>query len=307
MDPSTQPQDFPIACYRFHLRVTRPLTLPVYKGSTFHGGFGHALGRIGPRYRNYFFTPSPQSERTARQALPKPFMLIPPLEEKMEYVVGDDLQCGLMLYGGAINHFMIAFAALECLGRDLGLGRNEGRFRIDSVDQLTMDNSHVVFADDAWFPMQKPICVREILNSQHISGESVTLSFATRLRLKHDNLLVREPPSFIILLDRILGRVNSLAALYGGGALVPQGEKRQLLRLAESVKIHHAGTNARWVEWDRPPKPGKEKMSFGGLLGDISYTGDVDPFIPWLSLGQWTGVGGKTSFGLGKYRMEVAS
>jgi CRISPR/Cas system endoribonuclease Cas6 (RAMP superfamily) len=45
-------------------------------------------------------------------------------------------------------------------------------------------------------------------------------------------------------------------------------------------------------------------MSFGGLLGEIGYAGELAPFIPWLTLGQWTGIGGKTSFGLGLYNLD---
>jgi CRISPR/Cas system endoribonuclease Cas6 (RAMP superfamily) len=46
-------------------------------------------------------------------------------------------------------------------------------------------------------------------------------------------------------------------------------------------------------------------MSFGGLLGETVYTGELSPFVPWLALGQWVGVGGKTSFGLGLYQLEI--
>ncbi len=44
-------------------------------------------------------------------------------------------------------------------------------------------------------------------------------------------------------------------------------------------------------------------MKFGGLLGSISYEGDLAPFMPYLALGEWLHVGGKTSFGLGRYRI----
>jgi len=44
-------------------------------------------------------------------------------------------------------------------------------------------------------------------------------------------------------------------------------------------------------------------MKFGGLLGTITYAGDLEPFIPYLALGEWIHIGGKTSFGLGKYNI----
>ncbi|MGH8590087.1 MAG: CRISPR system precrRNA processing endoribonuclease RAMP protein Cas6, partial [Gammaproteobacteria bacterium] len=42
----------------------------------------------------------------------------------------------------------------------------------------------------------------------------------------------------------------------------------------------------------------------GGLLGQITYRGDLSPFLPWLALGEWMHIGGKTSFGLGRYTIE---
>lgn len=44
-------------------------------------------------------------------------------------------------------------------------------------------------------------------------------------------------------------------------------------------------------------------MKFGGLLGSITYFGNVGIFLPYLALGQWVHVGGKSTFGLGAYRM----
>ena len=40
-------------------------------------------------------------------------------------------------------------------------------------------------------------------------------------------------------------------------------------------------------------------IKFGGLLGKITYRGDLTPFLPWFALGEWTHIGGKTSFGSG--------
>lgn len=305
MDDLPGPPDLEIACYQFLFRVTHPISLPEYKGSTFHGGFGHALARIGRRFLDYFFASPASGNRHSRQVLPKPFMLVPPLEEKRFYDPGDEMQCGLILFGEAIRHFMIAFAAMESLGQDLGLGRSEGRFRIESVDQLTLDGPHRLFADDDWFPGPEPVRARKVLEIHRIESRRADLSLATRLRLKHNNLLVREAPSFSVLFGRLAGRINSLAAFYGGGMLMPPSEKREMLEAAKAIRLDPLRTTARWVEWTRPAKPGKEEMSFGGLLGEIGYIGEMTPFTPWLALGQWTGLGGKTSFGLGLYHLEI--
>jgi hypothetical protein len=297
--------DFPLVSLRFTLHVTQRIALPTYKGSTFHGGFGHALARIGPRFRDYFFAASSVSGVTGQQALPKPFMLIPPLAEQTDYSPGDSIQFDLILFGHAMSHFMIAFAAIECLGSNLGIGRNSGRFRIATIEQHTLEGPQTLFADDDWAGFPKPIFSRQILDAGRIDAHEIVLSLLTRLRLKHDNALVHNAPIFAIFFDRLLGRINSLSALYGKGMLVPPTEKHRLLALAKNVELAHSASNVCWVDWERPQKAGKDAMSFGGLLGAMRYTGKLAPFMPWLTLGQWTGIGGKTSFGLGKYHMEV--
>jgi hypothetical protein len=304
MNEISTPNEFPIAYFRFLFRVTHSILLPPYKGSTFHGGFGYALSRMGRRFRDYFFRPSFAIKKKHGQALPKPFMLVPPLEAKTDYVPDDVMQCGLILFGDAIRYFMIAFAALECLGQELGLGKNKGLFQITSVEQLTLNGTILLFEDNHWYSISSPILAHEVLSAHKTEAKGLTLSLITRLRLKNDNRLVREIPPFSILFDRLIGRINSLSSLYGSGMLMPHSEKRSMLRAAQKVRMDHSGTTARWQEWTRPSKPGKPKMSFGGLLGEIGYAGELAPFIPWLALGQWTGIGGKTSFGLGLYNLD---
>jgi hypothetical protein len=212
---------------------------------------------------------------------------------------------GLILFGQAISHFMIAFAALEKLGRDMGLGRIEGRYRIQEVQQLTLDGSTTIFRDEEWLSNYSPIKASQILSQpQVLSCSRLNMTLTTRLRLKNNNRLVRNPPSFRLFFNRLAGRLNSLGALHGSGILLRPEEKMRLLSKAKAVQIDHRHTRCPWDEWQRPTKPGREPMNFGGLLGKITYEGNLSPFIPWLTLGQWTGLGGKTSFGLGLYSLD---
>ncbi|MCI5167907.1 MAG: CRISPR system precrRNA processing endoribonuclease RAMP protein Cas6, partial [Candidatus Electrothrix sp. GM3_4] len=62
--------------------------------------------------------------------------------------------------------------------------------------------------------------------------------------------------------------------------------------------------DACWRELPRFSGRQQQWMKFGGLLGSVSWQGRVEdfrPFLPYLAIGEWIHVGGKSSFGLGKY------
>ena len=46
-------------------------------------------------------------------------------------------------------------------------------------------------------------------------------------------------------------------------------------------------------------------MKLGGFVGQVTYAGDLEPFLPLLRLGTLVHIGKGTTFGLGKY--EVVS
>ena len=43
-------------------------------------------------------------------------------------------------------------------------------------------------------------------------------------------------------------------------------------------------------------------MKMGGFVGEITFEGDIEPFMPILKAGEVLHVGKGTGFGLGKYK-----
>lgn len=280
-----------VAKYLFRLKTETRIQLPPYKGSALHGGFGHALKKITPFYYQQLCEPGQSN------AHPKPYVLLPPLDSDTIYPPGHQFSCELTLFGNAILHFPICHAALEYLGREMGFGNNRGRFIVEGIE--TAQPTH---------------CSQQVEPGQGISGEDIaascpvmntnqiTIHFPTRLRLKADGRLIRQPPPFHLFFARLLGRLNTLSSLYGSGKIAEHDLRNELLQQAKKITIVKA--DAHWSDLPRFSGRQQSWMKFGGLLGSISYEGDLQPFLPYIALGEWTHVGGKTSFGLGKIAME---
>lgn len=266
-------EQFRLAKYSFTLEAIDNINLPAYKGSTFHGGFGHALMRISPIWYQYFFEPG----LNKKGDWPKPFVILPPLDELEHYAKGHQFHLELTLIGEATRHYAIAQAAIEFLGMQMGLGYEKGKYKIIDVvhSQPLVDSLENI--------------------------PQLRLHLPTRLRLKANNRIQRKTPDFQLFVTRLLGRIKTLENAYM--------EKRTdsdfyhgLIHQAKNIKVENS--QIKWDDWNRFSGSQKKWMKFGGLMGDITYAGDLEPFADVLKLGEWLHIGNKTSFGLGKYEIK---
>ncbi len=262
--------------YRFTLEAIDNITLPAYKGSTFHGGFGHALMKISPTWYRYFFEPNTNSNGD----WPKPFIILPPLDELERYPKGHQFHCELTMFGEATQHYAIAQAAIEYLGMEMGLGYEQGKYKIIDISKSQ--------------PTFQP-------SPSTSNSQLITLHLPTRLRLKANNRLYKQTPDFQLLMTRLLGRLKTLEKAYAEQT-IDMNTYQELISKSQNIKIK--SNTIQWDDWDRFSGRQKKWMKFGGLMGDVSYTGELQPFMEYLKLGEWLHIGGKTSFGLGKYELD---
>jgi len=291
------PGGFVTGCYQFTLQLSQPVNLPEYKGDVLHRALGKALAQISPRTGKYFFRPQPPPDWSSPgQTPPKPFLILPPQDAKTRYRKGDTLEFGITLFGSANQYLTLVFAALEKLGHDTGLHHDHGRYIIQRLRQITPTGAQTLFNGQQPPTPPNPVTGAQIFTTTPNTSQSITIDIHTRLRLKSHGKLVRNQLPLPTLTDRLAGRINTLAAMYCGGLLLPPEEKTALITLARTACIQQ--DNTRWRDWDR-----NEHIKFGGLTGSITYGNVPAVLLPWLSLGQWIGVGGKTSFGLGVYSL----
>ncbi|MGH9894792.1 MAG: hypothetical protein ACREA0_22995, partial [bacterium] len=256
---------------RFHLLAITPLQLSAYKGSTFHGAFGWALRRLYRPLYDQLYEPAatmlPSGDST-QVALPKPFVLVPPLETQCEYPPGSRLSCDLLLIGPACYSLTACLCAFEHLGRE-GLGSTRGRFNLERVERLIPSGPPCLLLEQgrsAVMHPDPPTTSQEVIRGwADRDVDKVTLTFDTRLRLKKDNCLLRICPEFATFLERVIARINLLSGAYHGRPMLEHRAKQALLEQAKEVAVR--SHDLVWDDWARYSGRQKEWMQFGGLLG----------------------------------------
>lgn len=124
----------------------------------------------------------------------------------------------------------------------------------------------------------------------------------TPLRLKHQNKFQNRLP-FHLLIRTALRRISALEETYSAGE--PDLDYRGLVRGAEQVAT--VRSNCKWVEIERYSSRQRTAMLIGGLLGTITYEGELAEFEPLLQYCATTHLGKQTSFGLGKISVQGES
>jgi len=127
----------------------------------------------------------------------------------------------------------------------------------------------------------------------------LTLIFETPVRIKDEgDLAVAELP-FSLLAKRLYERAVLLSH-YHCRAEMEDVDKP--LDGADKVRIKE--NRLRWYDWERYSAR-KGKMKLGGLIGSITYEGDLERFLPLLRIGEYIHVGKAVVFGLGRYRIKT--
>ncbi len=302
------------------------MELPEFKGSTFRGAFGHTFRRLvcsqgdldcakcdlrlACVYAQVFDSfPPPDSEVLRKNAdVPRPYVLEPPETARTVFERGEELTMGLVLVGRAVEwlpYFLITF---RDVGERVGIGRGRGRYLMKEVHAEVANPGHGLELRQVYSATDR--MVRPVGPNHGLSGldslwekarpaHRVTLRFLTPARLQQDDHLVGEAPAFRTVVRTVLARTSSLLYFHEGVRL--DLDFRGFLYQASTVTV--ADAHVQWVDWRRLSTRQKALMEMGGLVGNVTYDGDVGPFLPLLFLGQWLHLGKGTTFGLGRYEV----
>lgn len=305
----------PIKLYRFFYSSTYPIRLPDYPGSAWRGALGHALKRTVCVVRNtpcnqcilknacaysYVFetSPPPNAGKMRKYtAAPHPFVL------RLPDQVGNDTSyvLDLILFGHGQRFFPYLVHALEMAGKE-GVGGTRQSFELQQIDEIDYQgNSHCIYQDGGDLQSQQPAISPPVSDMP----ARIELAFHTPLRIKHDQKNVTPSNfNFGAFFSTLLRRISMISYFHTDTPL--DTDFAGLTAQAKQVTI--AEQQLRWYDWTRYSSRQQTEMNLGGLIGSITLdTSGLEPFWPYLWLGQWTHVGKATSMGLGAYSINTTS
>lgn len=304
----------------FCLEAQTDIILPPFKGATLRGGFGRSLRKITCALRrksclscilrvncaySYIFETGPTADSdilhmSKYERIPHPFVLEPPRETKMDYPKGSEISFSLILVGKAIDYAAYYVLSFAELGKD-GIGRRKGKYRLSGVvDEMKGESVFDPETQTLQRIQRSYLEIPEIAPSEE-GKNRVTLSLESPLRLKFRRQLVSQL-EFHMLIRNLLRRLT-LLYYFHCERRVPNLDVGGLIKRSETVRT--VESSLRWYDINRYSSRQRSKLKMGGLIGSITFEGNLNPFIPILAAGEVLHAGTGTSFGLGKYRMTV--
>jgi hypothetical protein len=309
--------NFRVAVFEFSLRFQESAVFGESKGSSLRGALGQALEETcfnkskrckdcihtECAYGYLFKTPSFLSPKISRKysAIPHPFVLEPPLTKKTHFKAGESLKFRLILIGKGISYLPYFLDAFQ-QGDKNGIGLNRAKYELTEVFSIFGRHREKIYdSESKRFQMTYRIWhFEDILQNSSLKPplENLSLRFLTPMRLKyHGRFVSQNDFQFHIFFRSLLRRISELSLAHCDEEL-PQhyGDLKQ-----KAMTIETEGKLSWGDEWEHFSKEEAEKMKLGGLIGEITFRGQLDEFLPFLKIGQIVHVGGKTVFGNGKY------
>ena len=307
--------------YKFLCRLEDDANLPYYKGSTFRGVFGRALKRVVCAlkrqecdlcllkqrciYALVFETQDtmgpPDGLRIA--AVPHPFVIEPPLTTETRFPKGDSFDFHLLLFGEANNNLPYFIYAFEQMGK-IGIGKRiNGKRGHFSLEEVKAGDRSIYSSSDQTLKAENPfILALKDTGDFPQSTFRLRLNMITPLRIKFENHLKADLP-FHVLVRAMLRRMSSLYNFYGDGE--PSLDYRGLVKKAKEVKI--VDEDLSWFDWRRYSFRQDKAMLMGGMVGSVTYEGNIGEYMPLIEFSSEVHLGKQTSFGLGKIEAEIVA
>ena len=302
----------PVHRYQFNCRVTSPLNLNFYSGSMLRGAFGKALRKLACvthmqdckscllyrqcAYPRLFETPVPlQAQYQNLSQIPSPIVIEPPAMGSKVLNKGDVFTFNMVLIGQALDYLpLIIFAWQQAFKTGLGTTYTQMEL-VNVVFEPEQTVAQIIYTNGTEAQLiPAPVFAQPVIASTH----QLKLQFLTPLRIQQKGQILSNSMRGKDFLMALVRRYYFLQEFHTQDYQPP--DFKAFAYQAEQIE---ARPNFKWCEWQRYSNRQKQKMIFGGVLGELELIGELAPFLPLLVSGQWLHVGNKTTFGMGHYQL----
>lgn len=253
-----------------------------------------------------------REENTRGQDIPRPYVIVPPLDAPGRYGAGELFSFGVTLIGTIVQYLpyiLLSLPRLEASGLGHFLQENKGQrglFRVETVEALHPFNAtrETLYAEGRTQINASATSIQPeewIRYTAQLDQARITLRFMTPLRLVDREHLVKQI-SFRAFIHRLLERYLALERHYGNPQMnITWEEKEAFLSLAEAVVCVDDQTT--WVDVISHSNRRQRTTPIGGLLGEATFEGQLAPFLELLAIGELIHVGKNAVKGNGKYAL----
>lgn len=240
----------------------------------------------------------------------RPFAIRPPLNTRIEQ--SQSLENGhcftfqIVLFGDAAGYIPYIVQAVYRIGK-LGIGSGRGRFRLLSVKEknpFTRATANLYTAGSSLQPATQPILSADIeASANQLPTDRLGIHFLTPAQITQEGRTLKslQLPSIIA---RLLERCQAIEAVYSDTNKTHETWRDlhfNLSQAANNLQVERDDT--RWVDvWSRSGRTG-HLDNIGGLVGTITFVGDIAPLRYWLAYGQLLHVGKNAVKGNGWYEI----
>ena len=302
---------------RVRLRALEDGPLPPQPGKTLRGALGAALRSVscpmpdgedcetcphsaGCAYLQIFATPRPISADRLKgvSSIPRPFVLRP-WESPVDGVsAGQALDFELVLVGDALQavpHLAVALGLLA--GR--GLGRERVPFHLLGIDQVLSNDDEPRVLFDGYRMMGTPLPDQLRREDFPPAPHRLTVEFQSPVCIVSGGRVV-EQLTFEHLTRALMRRLSSLSYFHCGHEL--DLDFVGLKELARDITVEESSLEP--VRQQRYSRRQDRRFAMQGLVGSVTFAGELERFAPLLALGIVLHVGKNCVMGMGQAKIR---
>lgn len=269
------------------LECREAASLPPFLGSTLHGVVGWALTRH-PAVYTYLF----ENKRFggAGQDIVNPY-IIEPIRTKTQYQPGELLSFKLILIGEAIQH---AGEVVQVLAQVRQFRIGAARCLFELRDILHGEQYKPIWQGGG---LQESALISENIAASSTKEQAswCSVHLVTPLRIRRGGELVQQL-NFPTLIRSITKRVHLLTERYGGAV-----EADIAARACEQAGDIRMTSHALYLNrMHRYSNRKQESLDWSGMLGAMTFEGELTGFTPWLQAARMLHIGRNSTFGCGQ-------